>query len=103
MATTAREAQRILGSEQRRIAPQQAPAFGAQYAMQIDEVAIDGFQIWVLAGEQRLHITIRMLEFALQAFSACFTHESRRLAQQIQSRAVTYLHYRSEERRVGKE
>ncbi len=59
--------------------------------MQVFQVAIDRFEIGVLAAEQRLDIPVGVLEFTLQTLNASFAHEFRGLPQQVQTRAISNL------------
>src|ERR1019366_6531438 len=46
----------IARGEQRRFAAQHGPAFAAQHTIQITDVAVDRFEIRILAVEQRLEV-----------------------------------------------
>src|SRR3954468_20056244 len=89
----ARGRHRVLDAgEHGRLASQQAPVLAAQDALQVLEVAIDGFHVWIAATVQDFQVAIGTIEFAVQALGAHVEHELWRLAQQVQARGIANLH-----------
>src|SRR5678816_2562850 len=71
--------------EDRRLATQQAPVLAPQDALQVFEVAVDGFHVRVAAAVQDLEIAVGAVEFAVEALGAHVEHELRCLAQQVEA------------------
>src|SRR3984957_11359825 len=82
-----------LGGEQGGISTQHSPSLRAQDALQILDIAIDGFEIRILAGaEQGLDEPVRVLELAVEPAGPGLADELRSLAQKVEPRAVAHLH-----------